>query len=47
MAKKTSEPQSCGWCIDGFHDSCKPFIEYEGRRWDCGCFLRSHKKRKG
>ena len=27
----------CGWCSTGHHSSCKPVIEYYGKKWYCLC----------
>ena len=37
---------ACGWCITNDHKDCKPFIEYEGKRWDCECLQRGHKPKE-
>lgn len=37
---------TCGWCMTGDHDHCKPYVEYEGRRWECSC-LECKAKRNG
>lgn len=27
----------CGWCMTGYHDSCKPRIDFYEKTWYCTC----------
>ena len=27
----------CGWCLTGFHEDCKAELEWNSKRYLCGC----------
>jgi transcriptional regulator with XRE-family HTH domain len=36
---------TCGWCITGAHDQCKPEGSYYDKTWTCECADRKHKEK--
>ena len=34
MSKGTT---TCGWCMTGDHENCKPEIKYFEKVWHCSC----------
>lgn len=40
MSKGTT---TCGWCMTGDHENCKPEIKYFEKVWHCSC-EKCHKK---
>ena len=35
--RRNTGSTTCGWCMTGNHDSCRPEIKYFDKVWYCEC----------